>query len=76
VAKAKKATTKKATKKTIEVLETPPVVETPVVPSRTKEQIQGEIDVLQNKLSGEVSQVAIRELTSDIAALQDEIGNL
>lgn len=76
MAKAKKATTKKATKKTVEVLETPPVVETPVVSSRTKEQIQGEIDVLQSKLSGEVSQVAIRELTSDIAALQDEIGNL
>lgn len=76
MAKAKKATTKKATKKTVEVLETPPVVETPVVSSRTKEQIQEEIDALNIKLSGEVSQVAIRNLTSDIAALQDEMGNL
>lgn len=71
MAKAKKATTKKATKKTVEVLETPPVVS-----SRTKEQIQEEIDALNIKLSGEVSQVAIRNLTSDIAALQDEMGNL
>ena len=70
MAKAKKATTKKVPKKTVQVIETPPVS------SRTKEQIQEEIDALNIKLSGEVSQVAIRNLTSDIAALQDEMGNL
>ena len=70
MAKAKKTTTKKKPKKTVQVIETPPVS------SRTKEQIQEEIDALNIKLSGEVSQVAIRDLTSDIAALQDEMGNL
>ena len=70
MAKAKKTTTKKIPKKTVQVIETPPVS------SRTKEQIQEEIDALNIKLSGEVSQVAIRDLTSDIAALQDEMGNL
>ena len=70
MAKAKKTTTKKVPKKTVQVIETPPVS------SRTKEQIQEEIDALNIKLSGEVSQVAIRDLTSDIAALQDEMGNL
>ena len=66
MAKAKKAT-KKTTKKT---------EETPVVSSRTKGQIQKEIDALNLKLESEVSQAVIRDLNADIAALEDEIGKV
>ena len=70
MAKAKKATTKKVTKKTVQVIETPPVS------SRSKEEIQKEIDALNKLLSDEVSQAVIRDLNADIAALEDEIGKV